>query len=142
VRDRATLEIRPHATVEALEIHGGRVERLTYVRDGVAARVEAGVVVVCAGAYDSPALLQRSGVGDPDLLREAGIAPVHALRAVGASLGDHPSVALTFEASAALLRESAQAASAAWMPTWQTVAKERSSLCATAAPSSWSTCRA
>jgi choline dehydrogenase len=53
-------------------------------------------VVLCAGALQSPHLLQLSGVGDADKLRGAGIRPVHALPGVGANIQDHLGVGLTY----------------------------------------------
>ena len=46
-------------------------------------------VVLCGGAIASPQLLQLSGVGPPDLLREIGVEVVHALPGVGENLRDH-----------------------------------------------------
>jgi len=48
-------------------------------------------VLLCAGAYGSPAILQHSGIGDAALLQQMGI-PVHLhLPGVGKNLHDHPS---------------------------------------------------
>jgi len=52
----------------------------------VAAREE---VLLAAGAIASPHLLQLSGVGDPAVLRAAGLPVEHALPGVGANLQDH-----------------------------------------------------
>jgi choline dehydrogenase-like flavoprotein len=46
-------------------------------------------VIVCAGALQSPQLLMVSGIGDPAVLREHGIAVRHALPGVGRNLQDH-----------------------------------------------------
>ena len=46
-------------------------------------------VILCAGAIGSPLLLQRSGVGDPERLRELGIEARVDRPAVGAHLQDH-----------------------------------------------------
>lgn len=46
-------------------------------------------VIIAAGAVNSPALLQHSGLGSAALLDEFGIAVVNALPAVGANLQDH-----------------------------------------------------
>jgi choline dehydrogenase-like flavoprotein len=48
-------------------------------------------IILCAGSYGSPALLMRSGVGPGDLLKAAGVEPVHELAGVGQGLRDHPS---------------------------------------------------
>jgi len=54
-------------------------------------------VLLASGAVQSPHLLQLSGVGDPDALREAGVEPVHALPGVGANLQDHLDVTICYE---------------------------------------------
>ena len=46
-------------------------------------------VLVCAGALQSPQILQLSGIGDPDDLAPHGVAVVQALKGVGANLQDH-----------------------------------------------------
>ena len=47
-------------------------------------------VVVAAGAYESPAILMRSGIGEPQQLRALGIGVTAALPGVGENLHDHP----------------------------------------------------
>ncbi len=46
-------------------------------------------VLLCAGAVNSPQLLQLSGIGPAPLLRQHGIDVVHDLPGVGANLQDH-----------------------------------------------------
>ena len=46
-------------------------------------------VLVCAGAVGSPQLLQQSGIGDGDQLRQIGIACQHNLPGVGQGLQNH-----------------------------------------------------
>lgn len=74
------------------------------VRDGAAVGVEARVgsevrvltaereVILCAGAVNSPKLLQLSGIGDPDELARHGIALAAEAREVGRNLQNHPGV--------------------------------------------------
>ncbi len=54
-------------------------------------------VLLCAGAVQSPQILQLSGIGDPDELGKHGIAVVKALKGVGANLQDHLDVTLSWE---------------------------------------------
>jgi len=54
-------------------------------------------VIVCAGGIESPALLQRSGIGAPETLNAAGVAVVHALPGVGRNLREHKLSMLQFE---------------------------------------------
>jgi choline dehydrogenase len=49
-------------------------------------------IVLCAGAINSPQLLQLSGIGDPGLLRTYGIEVVAESPAVGRNLQDHLAV--------------------------------------------------
>jgi len=58
-------------------------------------------VIVAAGAYGSPALLLRSGIGPAEHLHSLGIAVRADRPGVGQNLVDHPTVALSFEAAAA-----------------------------------------
>jgi choline dehydrogenase len=46
-------------------------------------------VILAGGTYNSPQLLQLSGVGSPELLQSLGIAVRHALPGVGEGLQDH-----------------------------------------------------
>ncbi len=46
-------------------------------------------VIVCAGAFNSPQLLEISGIGKPELLKERGVNPFHDLPGVGENLQDH-----------------------------------------------------
>ncbi|BBI63454.1 hypothetical protein HSBAA_47600 [Vreelandella sulfidaeris] len=69
----------------ALRCAGIEVER-----DGEVQRVTvSGEVVLCAGAIGTPHLLQLSGVGPAELMREHGIELVHDLPGVGENLQDH-----------------------------------------------------
>lgn len=52
-------------------------------------------VIVCAGAVNTPKLLQLSGIGPGGLLSGLGIAPAVDLNGVGSNLRDHFSVRLT-----------------------------------------------
>ncbi len=46
-------------------------------------------VVLSAGTYNSPPLLEHSGIGNPDVLAGLGVEVKHALRGVGENLQDH-----------------------------------------------------
>lgn len=58
-------------------------------------------IVLSAGAFQSPQLLQLSGIGDLAQLRHLGVASLHHLPGVGAALQDHPAAAVLMEAPAA-----------------------------------------
>jgi choline dehydrogenase len=91
VRDRPNLDVRTRTLVTRLVVEGTRVTGAEYVRAGRrrAERVNCGEVILCGGAFNSPQLLQVSGVGDAERLRAAGVEPVHHLPGVGEHLQDH-----------------------------------------------------
>jgi len=53
-------------------------------------------VVLCCGTFNSPQLLQRSGVGPAELLNTKGVEVVHDLSGVGENLQDHFGIGLQF----------------------------------------------
>src|SRR5262249_29180014 len=67
--------------------------------------VEASTVVLACGAYGTPAVLLRSGVGPAEELRALGISVAADVPAVGRGLLDHPCVHVRFEHTAAFEAE-------------------------------------
>ena len=103
VRDRTNLEIVTGAHVERVAIDtkdGARRATGVVLRldDGSTVDVAATrEVVLAAGAIGSPQLLQLSGVGPANLLREHGIAVTHELPGVGENLQDHLQVRTVYK---------------------------------------------
>lgn len=58
--------------------------------------IEAGSIVLCAGAIESPRLLMRSGLGPRDELRRLEVPSVVDLPGVGRGLTDHPEVVVPY----------------------------------------------
>ncbi len=95
VRQRQNLKILTRAATTKILIENGRATGIAITRDGVSSTIRAHIsVVLAAGGIASPQLLQLSGIGDPELLRDHGVAVVHAAPQVGANLIDHYAVAL------------------------------------------------
>jgi choline dehydrogenase len=46
-------------------------------------------VILCGGAINSPQILELSGIGNPSILKEKNIDPIHKLMGVGENLRDH-----------------------------------------------------
>ncbi|MCP5152631.1 MAG: GMC family oxidoreductase N-terminal domain-containing protein [Ectothiorhodospiraceae bacterium] len=89
-RGRANLRIETHALANGLIIEGKRCVGVRYARAGVPQEARARAeVVVSAGSINSPQLLELSGIGRPELLREHGIEVVQALPGVGENLREH-----------------------------------------------------
>lgn len=126
VRDRPHLTIAGNCSVDRLAIENGRATSVHFVGPDGPGEVAAARYVIAGGAYGSPAVLLRSGIGDPEELRGIGIKPTVSLSGVGRNLHDHPSVRLIFAGTPRL--EAAMTAFAAghWMPEEQTIAKLRS----------------
>lgn len=93
--DRANLTLLAHARVHRLLIDStGRCEGVEAELEGRPVRFSAGKVILCAGAIQTPLLLQRSGIGPPPLLNRLGLRIHSALPGVGENLMDHPVVGL------------------------------------------------
>ncbi|GAA1704868.1 choline dehydrogenase [Propioniferax innocua] len=100
IRGRKNLHVRTLAMVTGLEMRGNRVVGVNYKQPGRGVRgVEAGEVILCGGAFNSPQLLQLAGIGDPETLRAAGVKPTIELPGVGQNLQDHLEVYLQHEAA-------------------------------------------
>jgi choline dehydrogenase len=90
VRHRPNLTVRCLAQVDRVRFAGTRAVGVDYRRPGGRTRrVDAGEVILCGGAVNTPQLLQLSGIGNPDELRPLGVEMVHALPGVGENLQDH-----------------------------------------------------
>ena len=85
------------ALVERVIVEHGRATGVRYHRAGEAHEIRAAEVVLCAGAYGSPAILQRSGIGPAEWLKPLGVDVVSDL-AVGRNLTDHPGFPMLFRA--------------------------------------------
>jgi choline dehydrogenase len=86
-------------TVREVVTRRGRAEGVALA--GPDEVVPAGEVIVSAGAYLSPALLLRSGIGPAAELAALGRTVVADLPGVGANLADHPAVAIDLECAPA-----------------------------------------
>src|ERR1700746_646882 len=87
---RSNLHIETEALTEGLALDGKRCTGVRYsiasdLREARAARE----VVVSAGTINSPQLLELSGIGQPERLRNLGIEVRHVLPGVGENLRDH-----------------------------------------------------
>jgi choline dehydrogenase len=90
IRKRQNLHIETGALTEGLVLDGKRCTGVRYsVAGGVREARAARDVVVSAGAFNSPQLLELSGIGQPERLRDLGIEVRHELPGVGENLRDH-----------------------------------------------------
>src|SRR5436305_2181590 len=93
VKARNNLHIETSALAQRILFNGRRAVAVDYRKAAnlrtVRARKE---ILVCGGAYNSPQLLQLSGVGPAELLRKHGIEVVLDAPGVGHDLQDHMQV--------------------------------------------------
>lgn len=87
VRARPNLTIRTETLVERVRFDG---ERATGVVTSTGDDIDASLVVLAAGAYFTPGILNRSGYGNEEELRSLGIPVRQHLPGVGENLLDHP----------------------------------------------------
>jgi choline dehydrogenase len=101
-RGRPNLRTLTHAQAERLVIEEGRVTGVLFRHKGglslARARAE---VVLAAGAINSPALLELSGIGQGARLADLGIPVALDLPGVGANLQDHLQLRSVFRISGA-----------------------------------------
>ncbi len=98
VRHRPNLKIVTGAVIDRVSLDGLRAAGVEFLLDGerhlAAARIE---TVLAAGSIGSPAILERSGIGDPQHLQSLGVAVRHALTGVGNNLQDHLQLRMIFK---------------------------------------------
>jgi choline dehydrogenase len=87
---RKNIHLLTGAMAQRVEMANGEAVGVTFKRGGktITARARR-EVVLSAGAVQSPQLLELSGIGDPAVLSELGIAVTHALPGVGNNYIDH-----------------------------------------------------
>ena len=90
-RSRPNLTIRPGCLVQDVVMSGGRAIGVRLADGDVVAADE---VIVCGGAYESPGVLLRSGIGPAADIAALGRTVVADLPGVGQNLADHPAVSI------------------------------------------------
>lgn len=89
VRQRTNLSVITGAFVTGVTMHQKRATGVSYTHRGQNHHVNAGEVILCGGAFNTPQLLQLAGIGDAEHLQSLGITPVVDLPGVGENLQDH-----------------------------------------------------
>ena len=96
-RNRPNLVVRTNAHAARIEIENGRAVGVTYMNGGAPKTARArGEVIVSGGVFNSPQLLQLSGIGPGALLQEKGIPVIRDTPAVGSYMQDHFYVRLAY----------------------------------------------
>lgn len=93
-RNRPNLTIHADAPADCIVFDQYRA---VAVRTAAGETFHGDEIVLACGAYGSPAVLLRSGIGPSEHLTDIGIEPRHALPGVGEHLMDHPSLLVAFD---------------------------------------------
>ena len=87
---RPNLRVETEALATRIGFEGRRAVAVEYQQGGVRRRAQAArEILLCGGSFNSPQLLQLSGVGPRALLEAHGIPLVHEVPEVGEGLQDH-----------------------------------------------------
>jgi choline dehydrogenase len=96
VLGRSNLEVQTRTAVTKVLFEGTRAVGVEVLERRQRHQVHAGEVILCGGAFNSPQLLQLSGVGNADELRALGAEVVADLPGVGENLQDHLEVYIQY----------------------------------------------
>ena len=89
-RSRSNLKVLTHAVAQRIVFKDGRAIGVEIKRGGSVTLVKARKeVILCGGAFNSPQLLQLSGIGPGGLLQAHGIPVLVDLPGVGENMQDH-----------------------------------------------------
>jgi len=98
VMDRTNLTVITKAHATKINFDGNRAVSVDYLQGKTKRTVEADKeIILCGGAFNSPQLLQLSGVGRPEDITPHGIEMVHELSGVGRNLQDHIDFTLAYK---------------------------------------------
>ena len=98
VKKRRNLVIRTGVLADRVIFEGTRAVAVECLVDRQTMRFDGGRIILCAGTMASPAILQRSGIGSPDLLARHGIEVVAASPDVGENLLEHTLITMQWRA--------------------------------------------
>jgi choline dehydrogenase len=95
-RKRPNLTIRGSCLVDRVLVANGRATGVRFLAKEGVVEATADRIILSAGVYNTPLILQRSGIGPASLLARLGI-PVAADLPAGRNLTDHPGCAVFFK---------------------------------------------
>ena len=98
-RHRPNLQVMTGVTAEKIGLENGAARQVQVIQGGVRRTLHAQrEIIVSGGAFQSPALLMRSGIGPGAQLQAMGINTLCDLPGVGENLHDHPDAVLCADA--------------------------------------------
>ncbi len=100
VLSRPNLHLLTECHVEKLAFEGTRASAVTVRHKGATHTVRCrGEVTLSSGSIGSVEILQRSGIGPADVLRQAGVEVLREMPGVGANLQDHLQLRIIYKLS-------------------------------------------
>ncbi|WP_417779739.1 GMC family oxidoreductase [Stutzerimonas xanthomarina] len=94
---RRNLRVLTHAHVQKITFEDGRAKAVTIAHKGAVLHAEAKAeIILAAGAIHSPALLEASGIGQGERLKNTGIDVHRDMPDVGENLQDHLQLRMVF----------------------------------------------
>jgi choline dehydrogenase len=97
---RPNLTVKTRSLVRRVVMDGTTAVGVEYSHGrGAPVTARADEVILCGGAFNSPQLLQLSGIGNADELSAVGVTPVVDLPGVGENLQDHLEVYVQYAAT-------------------------------------------
>jgi choline dehydrogenase len=127
VRGLPNLRIVGDAHVARVLVEHGAAVGVEVILGGETHVVRSSLVIVAGGAFNSPQVLQRSGIGAAAFIEALGIPVVADLPGVGENLHDQPFALMSWEGSDAIAADMEHARSAGFTPDEQAMAKTSSS---------------
>ena len=96
-QDRPNLRIEINAQATKLLFEDKRAYAVAFQQDGTTKNAQArGEIILSGGAFNSPQLLELSGIGEPAILSEHGIETIVPSPNVGNNMQDHLQVRMLF----------------------------------------------
>ena len=111
VRHRKNLDITTHAHVERILFHGESAEAVRGIAYSMAGKPRqaqlkpGGEIILSAGTIGSPQILQVSGVGPGELLRNLGVTVLKNAPGVGGNLQDHLQIRMVYRVNVPTLND-------------------------------------
>lgn len=103
---RQNVEVVTHAQVTRILFEGRKAVGVEYERHGKTRRLLCnGEVILSGGSINTPQLLQLSGIGDGEKLRNLGIEALISNSNVGSHLSDHQGINYTWKANRPTLNQ-------------------------------------
>ncbi|MCF6367937.1 GMC family oxidoreductase [Rhizobium halophilum] len=97
-KNRRNLTVLTKAHARRLIVEEGEVRSVEFQHNGMAKQAYASrETILCAGSIGSPQLLELSGIGRGDVLRQAGIEVVKEVAGVGENLQDHLQLRMVYK---------------------------------------------